>query len=179
MVCTSTHRILWTNVYNIAQATCALLNGLVFSSYRFLMKAQLSDDRATPTLTQIFFAGAGTGMIGSYVVSVLQHLPSVQPGPQHHYHSDRAGQDSTAISAYTNIHPPDAPANYPAGRVQGALPGNYGDRSSRHQLRFLLLCSKSAKVPTNPYFHLNSAPLSTKPLADTFHNLYTRILTRT
>lgn len=31
------------------------------------MKAQLSDDQAAPTLTQIFFAGAGTGMIGAYV----------------------------------------------------------------------------------------------------------------
>jgi len=32
------------------------------------MKAQLSDDQAAPALAQIFFAGAGTGMIGSYVV---------------------------------------------------------------------------------------------------------------
>ncbi|KAF9653361.1 mitochondrial carrier [Thelephora ganbajun] len=50
-------------------ATCALLNGLVFSSYRFLMKAQLSDDQATPTLAQIFLAGAGTGMIGTVVTT--------------------------------------------------------------------------------------------------------------
>ena len=32
------------------------------------MNAQLSDDRTTPSLRQIFFAGAGTGMIGAYVV---------------------------------------------------------------------------------------------------------------
>ena len=37
------------------------------------MKAQLSDDQATPTLTQIFFAGAGTGMIGSYVVFAIRY----------------------------------------------------------------------------------------------------------
>lgn len=64
-----------TSVYQFMQATCALLNGLVFSSYRFLMKTQLSDDQAAPTLAQIFFAGAGTGMIGSYVVVVLRYLP--------------------------------------------------------------------------------------------------------
>ena len=38
------------------------------------MKAQLSDDQAAPTLTQIFFAGAGTGMIGAYVVFVSRCL---------------------------------------------------------------------------------------------------------
>ena len=32
------------------------------------MKAQLSDDHPTPRLSQIFLAGAGTGMIGSYVI---------------------------------------------------------------------------------------------------------------
>jgi len=50
-------------------ATCALLNGLVFSSYRFLMKAQISDDQTAPTLPQIFLAGAGTGMIGAIVTT--------------------------------------------------------------------------------------------------------------
>lgn len=50
-------------------ATCALLNGLVFSSYRFLMKSQLSEDQAVPTLTQVFLAGAGTGMLGSVITT--------------------------------------------------------------------------------------------------------------
>lgn len=72
MVRAPTRCILWNGIYDITQATCALLNGLVFSSYRFLMKAQLSDDRTTPSLGQIFLAGAGTGMIGSYVVFVLR-----------------------------------------------------------------------------------------------------------
>jgi len=36
------------------------------------MKAQLSDDKATPGLAQIFFAGAGTGMIGSYVIFAIK-----------------------------------------------------------------------------------------------------------
>jgi solute carrier family 25 carnitine/acylcarnitine transporter 20/29 len=68
MVCFCQRCFLWSDTYEIAQATCALLNGLVFSSYRFLMKAQLSDGQAAPALPQIFLAGAGTGMIGSYVI---------------------------------------------------------------------------------------------------------------
>lgn len=36
------------------------------------MKAQLSDDQATPNLAQIFFAGAGTGMVGAYVTITLR-----------------------------------------------------------------------------------------------------------
>lgn len=41
------------------------------------MKTQLSDDQAAPTLTQIFFAGAGTGMIGSYVTPATRCLPAL------------------------------------------------------------------------------------------------------
>ena len=74
MVCSCRYRVFRTGIYKAMQATCALLNGLVFSSYRFLMKAQMSDVQTTPTLTQIFFAGAGTGMIGSYVVSAVRYM---------------------------------------------------------------------------------------------------------
>ncbi|GBE89433.1 Mitochondrial carnitine carrier [Sparassis crispa] len=49
--------------------TSAPLNGLVFSSYRFLMKSQLSDENATPTLTQINIAGAGSGVIASLITT--------------------------------------------------------------------------------------------------------------
>ena len=47
------------------------LNGLVFSSYRSLLRVQLDDERATPTLTQINLAGAGTGIICSYASRCL------------------------------------------------------------------------------------------------------------
>ena len=71
MVCISVSVVVHeSDIYKIMEATCALLNGLVFSSYRFLMKAQLSDDQAAPTLAQIFLAGAGTGMVGSYAITV-------------------------------------------------------------------------------------------------------------
>ncbi|RPD57283.1 mitochondrial carrier [Lentinus tigrinus ALCF2SS1-7] len=46
------------------------LNGIVFSSYRSLLHAQLDDDNAIPTLTQVNLAGAGTGIISSYVPSL-------------------------------------------------------------------------------------------------------------
>ncbi|KAI0730404.1 mitochondrial carrier [Earliella scabrosa] len=45
------------------------LNGLIFSSYRSLLRAQLDDDNSTPTLTQINIAGAGTGIISSLVTT--------------------------------------------------------------------------------------------------------------
>ncbi|TFK89510.1 mitochondrial carrier [Polyporus arcularius HHB13444] len=45
------------------------LNGLVFSSYRSLLHAQLDDARATPTLTQVNLAGAGTGIISSLITT--------------------------------------------------------------------------------------------------------------
>ena len=56
------------------QAGAPPLNGLVFSTYRSLMRAQLDDENATPTLTQINLAGAGTGIISSYVLCVLRAL---------------------------------------------------------------------------------------------------------
>ena len=43
------------------------MNGLVFASYRFLMKLQLESADATPTLAQIALAGAGSGIISSCV----------------------------------------------------------------------------------------------------------------
>ncbi|KAH9913094.1 mitochondrial carrier [Epithele typhae] len=45
------------------------LNGIVFSSYRSLLRAQLDDDNATPTLTQINLAGAGTGILSSLITT--------------------------------------------------------------------------------------------------------------
>lgn len=46
----------------------ALMNGLVFASYRFLLKLQLEGASSTPSITQIALAGAGSGIISSYVV---------------------------------------------------------------------------------------------------------------
>jgi hypothetical protein len=49
------------------QATCALLNGVVFASYRFFMKLQLQHDKGVPSLYQIMLAGIGSGIVSSYV----------------------------------------------------------------------------------------------------------------
>ncbi|KAI0693388.1 mitochondrial carrier [Cerioporus squamosus] len=51
------------------QAGAPPLNGLVFSSYRSLLHAQLDDASATPTLTQVNLAGAGTGIISSLITT--------------------------------------------------------------------------------------------------------------
>ncbi|KAF9012871.1 mitochondrial carrier [Hymenopellis radicata] len=50
-------------------ATTALMNGLVFASYRFLMKIQLDNGNCIPTLTQIALAGAGSGIISSIITT--------------------------------------------------------------------------------------------------------------
>ncbi|KAG5641319.1 hypothetical protein DXG03_005540 [Asterophora parasitica] len=52
-------------------ATVALMNGLVFSSYRFFMKLQLAHADAIPTLTQITLAGMGSGIVSSQVIPHL------------------------------------------------------------------------------------------------------------
>ncbi|KAI0351296.1 mitochondrial carrier [Trametes cingulata] len=45
------------------------LNGLVFSTYRSLLQAQLNDEQIIPTLTQINLAGAGSGVISSLITT--------------------------------------------------------------------------------------------------------------
>jgi hypothetical protein len=53
------------------QATVALMNGLVFSSYGFLMKLQLERAGTLPTLTQVALAGAGAGIVTSYGFTLI------------------------------------------------------------------------------------------------------------
>ncbi|KJA22839.1 hypothetical protein HYPSUDRAFT_138765, partial [Hypholoma sublateritium FD-334 SS-4] len=50
-------------------ATVALMNGLVFASYHFLLKLQLPSADAVPTLAQIALAGAGCGIVSSIVTT--------------------------------------------------------------------------------------------------------------
>ncbi|KAF8989848.1 mitochondrial carrier domain-containing protein [Cyathus striatus] len=50
-------------------ASVALMNGLVFSSYRFFMKIQLENGDSIPTLAQIALAGAGCGIVSSIVTT--------------------------------------------------------------------------------------------------------------
>ncbi|KAF8634656.1 hypothetical protein AX15_000795 [Amanita polypyramis BW_CC] len=49
--------------------TAALLNGLVFASYRFFLKIQNGNSVAIPTLTQVFLAGTCTGVVCSLVTT--------------------------------------------------------------------------------------------------------------
>ena len=64
------------------QASAPVLNGLLFATYRFLLKIQLrsdNDDGPVPTLAQIFLAGAGCGLASTYVPSpcLTLHLPTL------------------------------------------------------------------------------------------------------
>ncbi|KAL0954072.1 hypothetical protein HGRIS_005222 [Hohenbuehelia grisea] len=50
-------------------AACALLNGMVFASYRVFMKMQIDHTNSLPTLTQIALAGAGSGIVSSLITT--------------------------------------------------------------------------------------------------------------
>ncbi|EMD39377.1 hypothetical protein CERSUDRAFT_113021 [Gelatoporia subvermispora B] len=50
----------------------APLNGLLFASYKHLMRSQLQHEDDVPTLTQITLAGAGSGIIGSIVTTPIE-----------------------------------------------------------------------------------------------------------
>jgi len=50
-------------------AGVAFIQGLVFASYRFLLKIQLDDNGALPTMTQIALAGIGCGAISSIIAT--------------------------------------------------------------------------------------------------------------
>jgi len=50
-------------------AAVALMNGLVFASYRFLLKIQLDNPTSIPTIAQITLAGAGSGIVSSIVTT--------------------------------------------------------------------------------------------------------------
>ncbi|KAI0315041.1 carnitine/acyl carnitine carrier [Amylostereum chailletii] len=53
-------------------ASAPFLNGLVFATYRFLMKLQLRAEGQVPSITQIFLAGAGCGMIASTITTPIE-----------------------------------------------------------------------------------------------------------
>jgi solute carrier family 25 (mitochondrial carnitine/acylcarnitine transporter), member 20/29 len=179
MVRALTGRILWTGTYNVIQATCAFLNGLVFSSYRFLMKAQLSEDQVSPTLTQIFLAGAGTGMVGSYVAFVFRCLQvfnlahSIVTTPT----------ELVKIRQQALLTPISTQKMLRRIVQQDGIRGLYrgitatGLRDIGYGSYFFAVSPpKPLRIQT---LHLISVSLSTKQLADTFPGLYTRIPTRT
>lgn len=62
---------------------CAILNGLVFGTYGFLMKAQLQAHQREPSLTQTFIAGAGSGVVSSLVTCPSELIKIHQQGSVH------------------------------------------------------------------------------------------------
>ncbi|KAJ3934132.1 MAG: carnitine/acyl carnitine carrier [Lentinula lateritia] len=50
-------------------AAVALMNGLVFASYRFLLSIQLDNSSSMPTMSQIALAGAGCGVVSSIITT--------------------------------------------------------------------------------------------------------------
>ena len=154
------------------------MNGLVFSSYRFLMKTQLSDDQAAPTLAQIFLAGAGTGMIGSYVSFSLRYplvLSSVHSIVTTPTELVKIRQQalltpiSTRQMLWRIVRQDGIRGLYRGITVTGLRDIGYGSYF------FAVSPPASAKI----YLRLNTIPFSTRQLADTFPSLCIHILTRT
>ncbi|KAJ8596757.1 mitochondrial carrier [Rhizopogon salebrosus TDB-379] len=52
-------------------ATCALMNGLIFASYKFFLKAQMTDN-SIPSLTQITIAGTCCGVVMSLLSAPIE-----------------------------------------------------------------------------------------------------------
>jgi len=52
----------------------APLNGLLFTSYHFLTRCQLEHKDDEPTIAQVVLAGAGTGVIGSFITCPIEVL---------------------------------------------------------------------------------------------------------
>ncbi|KAH8104278.1 carnitine/acyl carnitine carrier [Phellopilus nigrolimitatus] len=52
--------------------SCAPLNGLVFTSYRFFMRLQLKSADDEPTIAQIGLAGVGSGIVASLIACPIE-----------------------------------------------------------------------------------------------------------
>ena len=59
------HSVLISSQLGLLQLGCAILNGIVFGTYGFFMKAQLQNEQHEPSLSQVFIAGAGSGVASS------------------------------------------------------------------------------------------------------------------
>lgn len=57
------------------------MNGLVFASYGFFTRVQLNHPNSTPTIAQIALAGAGTGIVCSYVTKFQKSKKKIQKSP--------------------------------------------------------------------------------------------------
>ncbi|KAI0069640.1 carnitine/acyl carnitine carrier [Panus rudis PR-1116 ss-1] len=69
--------------------TAAPLNGLVFSSYKFFMRAQLDSEDSIPSLTQVTLAGAATGVVGSILTTPTELIKIQQQSQQSLRGSDK------------------------------------------------------------------------------------------
>ncbi|OAX34897.1 mitochondrial carrier [Rhizopogon vinicolor AM-OR11-026] len=58
-------------------ATCALLNGLIFASYKFFLKMQVTDD-VIPSLTQVAIAGSCCGVVTSFLSAPIELIKTRQ-----------------------------------------------------------------------------------------------------
>ncbi|CCA70752.1 related to carnitine/acyl carnitine carrier, putative-Cryptococcus neoformans [Serendipita indica DSM 11827] len=96
------------------QLGCAILNGLVFGTYGFLMKAQLQAHQREPSLTQTFIAGAGSGVVSSLVTCPSELIKIHQQGS---VHSQPPSYEAVSRSFRRRVPPPTDHSTHKSGAL--------------------------------------------------------------
>ncbi|KAI9440879.1 carnitine/acyl carnitine carrier [Lactarius indigo] len=92
-------------------ASAPLLNGLLFASYRFLLKVQVRPDDAAadqqqmqePTLGQIFLAGAGCGLASTLLTTPIELIKTQQQKQQQRLSADGQARVASARTVAAHI----------------------------------------------------------------------------
>ncbi|KAH9958833.1 mitochondrial carrier domain-containing protein [Russula dissimulans] len=90
-------------------ATAPLLNGLLFATYRFLIKFQMWHDDQTPddqqpTLGQVFLAGGGCGLASTLLTTPIELIKIQQQKQQQHLSTPKTGRIPTARAVALHIY---------------------------------------------------------------------------
>ncbi|KAI9510548.1 mitochondrial carrier domain-containing protein [Russula earlei] len=90
-----------------SNATAPLLNGLLFATYRFLMKIQMHHDNVVvdqePTLGQVFLAGGGCGLASTLLTTPIELVKVQQQKQQQHLSSAEVGRVAPARAVALHI----------------------------------------------------------------------------
>jgi len=124
------------------------MNGLVFASYRFLLKLQLRTPDTVPTIAQIALAGAGCGIISSYVCSCVEDSRKIRllPPNQNYNYPNGTYQDQATIPAYSNNCTPGSISDTPRKWTSWPVSWNCSDCVTRLRLRCIFCCCESFTI---------------------------------
>ncbi|KAN0132758.1 Mitochondrial carrier domain containing protein [Lactarius tabidus] len=84
-------------------ASAPVLNGLLFATYRFLLKVQVRPDDEEPSLAQIFLAGAGCGLASTLLTTPIELIKTQQQMQQQHLSEQAQARVAPARTVATHI----------------------------------------------------------------------------